>query len=448
MSAHIETLRVQLASGPLRTRQLVEKLQLSQPTLSRAIAALGSEVVRLGAGPSIHYALRDSARGTGDIPVYRVSAEGTIRELGTLIPVKPDGYVMLQSDGKTLHSEGVPWWLYDMRPQGYLGRAYAASHSQKLGLPAALNEWSDTHALRALLAHGHDAIGNLLLGNAARDSFLANTSHTPVPDAEKPEVYIRRAIEAARGESPGSSAGGEQPKFLTYVQTEAGPRHVIVKFSAAEDNAVSQRWRDLLLAEHLALRTLSNAEIHAVQTRVLNSGSQRFLEIERFDRIGEFGRRGVFSLGALDAEFIGAGNAGWTPIAQALAQQGCIEAAAAEAVALLQAIGILIGNTDMHAGNLSFVSEHGRPYRLAPAYDMLPMAFSPKNGGEIPVTLNPARIHAYISPNAWRSAEQIARAYLAVLRNETRFSQSFQPCITALEVHIETAAGVIARLAA
>ncbi len=46
------------------------------------------------------------------------------------------------------------------------------------------------------------------------------------------------------------------------------------------------------------------------------------------------------------------------------------------------AFGMLIGNTDMHHGNLSFIiSLHGRPYALAPAYDILPMGFAPKVGG-------------------------------------------------------------------
>ena len=447
MAAHTERLRIQLAHGPTRARQVIEKLQLSQPTLSRAIAALGDEIVRIGSGPSIHYTLRDTARGLGEIPVYRVSAEGTIRELGTLIPVRPEGYVMRQANGRTLHSHGIPWWLYDMRPQGYLGRAYAARHAQTLALPATLHEWSDTHALRALLAHGHDAIGNLLLGYSARDSFLANTSHDPIAENQKAAAYIQRAVEAARGDSPGSSAGGEQPKFLAYAQTPAGPRHVIVKFTTAEDNAISQRWRDLLLAEHIALCTLNDARITAATTRILDSGTQRFIEIERFDRVGEFGRHGLFSLAALDAEFVGLGNAGWTPIAQALAKEDCIEAAAAAAVALLQAFGVLIGNTDMHAGNLSFVSEHGRPYQLAPAYDMLPMGFAPKSGGEIPASLSPAKLHPYISPTIWRTAENVARTYVGTLRNETGFSESFQPCISALETHIETASAVIARLA-
>lgn len=68
-------------------------------------------------------------------------------------------------------------------------------------------EWADTHALRALLAHGHDVVGNLLLGDIARDRFLA----APVPDlileARKGEEYARLAREAARGEITGSAAG-------------------------------------------------------------------------------------------------------------------------------------------------------------------------------------------------------------------------------------------------
>lgn len=447
MALHTDSIRSLLAQGPLKVKQLVEKLGLSQPTVSRALAALGDKVVRFGAGPSIQYALRDTARGLGDVPIYRVSADGSVGQLGTLIPVRPDGFVMVQSaDGKTLHSESIPWWLYDMRPQGYLGRTYAARHAAVLGLPSQLNDWSDTHALRALLAHGHDAIGNLLLGDAARERFLSIDALSALPMASKPERYIRLAEEASRGELPGSSAGGEQPKFLAYAETADGPRHVIVKFSVPENNPVAERWRDLLLAEHLALNTLNDAQISAVKTSVLDFAGQRFLEAARFDRVGALGRRGLFSMAALDAEFVGAGK-GWVGIAQALAKAKYIEPAAAQAVALLQAFGTLIGNTDMHTGNLSFVTEEGRPYALAPAYDMLPMAFAPKSGGAIPESLPEAQIHAHIAPANWRQAEQLARGYLLALRNEPRFSPSFLMCIDALEKHIEHAAIKISRLA-
>lgn len=445
MSRHSDGIQTHLARSPLSVRQLIEYMGISQPTISRAIAALGDELVRIGRGPSIQYALRDAGRGIGDIPVYRVSAEGQIRQLGTLLPVRPDGFVMQQIDGNCLHSDALPWWLFDMRPQGYLGRAYAARHAAMLGLPGNPKEWSDTHVLRSLLAHGHDAIGNLLLGNAARDHFLSASAARPLGAEEKPARYIQLAEEAGRGELPGSSAGGEQPKFVTCAETPQGPRHLIVKFTVAGNNPLTERWRDLLLAEHLALETLAAAGIPAVQTWLVDIGQQRFLEVERFDRVGPLGRRGLFSLAALDAEFVGAAS-GWAGITQALVRSGHIEPEAAQGAALLQAIGTLIGNTDMHAGNLSFIAEQGRPYSLAPAYDMLPMGFAPGSSGTIPSNLPAATIYADIAPETWRRAEQVARTYLDRLRHEPAFSPSFQPCLATLADHLKGAAEKIARL--
>ncbi|MGE9715838.1 type II toxin-antitoxin system HipA family toxin YjjJ, partial [Escherichia coli] len=61
---------------------------------------------------------------------------------------------MEQVDNVNRYSEGLPWWLFDMRPQGYLGRAYAATYSAELGLPHNPDSWSDTDIIRALIAHG------------------------------------------------------------------------------------------------------------------------------------------------------------------------------------------------------------------------------------------------------------------------------------------------------
>ena len=154
MSAYADAIRTRLAGGPASARQLAESLGLSQPTISRALAELCDEIVRIGSARS-EYTLRDTTRGLPEIPVYRIDAEGRIQQLGALTPVRPDGFVMRQADGATLHSDGLPWWLFDMRPQGYLGRAYAARHGAELGLPDRLTDWTDTHVFRALLAHGH-----------------------------------------------------------------------------------------------------------------------------------------------------------------------------------------------------------------------------------------------------------------------------------------------------
>ncbi|WP_263405625.1 type II toxin-antitoxin system HipA family toxin YjjJ [Chitinimonas arctica] len=340
---------------------------------------------------------------------------------------------MVQADGVTLHGDGLPWWLFDMRPQGYLGRAYASTYAAGFGLPANPEHWSDTEVIRALLVHGHDAIGNLLIGELARDRFIGMPAPSPVDRAAD---YPALARVAGFGEVPGSSAGGEQPKFCVF--TERG--HVLVKFSAPDDNPVSERWRDLLLAEHLALSVLG------VKTEVFDFGGQRFLEVPRFDRVGQLGRVGVCSLRALDAEFVGSASAPWPSLVSRLAADGHVHADAVTGAALLWAFGTLIGNTDMHAGNLSFISCHGRPYQLAPAYDVLPMGFAPRSGGAVVDTLPPASLPASVDGETWRKALHLAEMFFTMVRDCDSFSGSFSPCIEAIRRHIDEAAFRIARL--
>lgn len=446
MSPLAETVRIRLSAGPQSARQLIEYTNVSQPTISRALTELGDEIIRIGSARSIQYTVRDPSRGLPDISINRINAEGQIRKLGTLVPVRPEGFVMRQENGVTLHSAGLPWWLFDMCPQGYLGRAYAARHGAELGLPEQLTDWTDTHALRALLVHGHDVVGNLLLGEISRERFLAAPLPDPITEGQKVKEYARLALEAARGEIPGSSAGGEQPKFIAYAMMPDGPRHVIVKFSELEIGSVSERWRDLLLAEHLALGTLREAGIPAAKTQIFEHGGQRFLEIERFDRIGNLGRRALISLAALDAEFVGLGTGGWPIIARRLAADGQISQEAADSVNLLWAFGTLIGNSDMHSGNMSFVFEHGRPYNVAPAYDVTTMAFAPRNAGGLPDSISEATIHGCVANKTWQRAEELARSFLARVMATTEFSHRFGPCIVAMEKHIATASGKISRL--
>ena len=449
MSPHAEALRLQLTRhGPRAGLQLFESIGISQPTGSRALRALGDEVVRIGAGRTIQYALRDTARGLPDIAVHRVDGEGRIHHLGVLIAVHPAGFVMRHATGAATYSEGLPWWLFDMRPQGYLGRAYAARHGLELGLPARLGDWSDAHALRALLSHGDDAVGDLLLGDAAQQRWLARAAPLAIAADRQAEHYVEQARQAMLGETPGSSAGGEQPKFTTFVATPHGLRHVIVKFSEVAAGAVGERWRDLLLAEHLALTTLREGGVPAAVSDLVDHGDQRFLVVERFDRSGPLGRRGLVSLSALDAEFVGAGSGGWPLIVARLRDAGLIHPDAASAAARLWAFGSLIGNTDMHADNLSFFvgPDFAAPYELAPAYDMTPMAFAPRSGGSLPDTLADANIRADVPASVWREVARLADDFLRRARATSAFSPAFVPCLAALERHLADALGKIDRL--
>ena len=447
MTHHADVLRLRLAAGPKSGTQIAAEIGLSQPTVTRALAAMGEEVVKIGQKKSTRYLLRDQSRGFDKVPVYRIDAAGKVKELGTLVPVRPDGFVFTQADGLQIHSEGLPWWLLDMRPQGFLGRAYAARFGAELGLPSAVKEWTDSHAIRALLVHGHDLVGNLLIGTIARDKFINMAEPEPITSADKPMAFARMAVGAAAGNSPGSSAGGEQPKFTAYVESTKGARHVLVKFSERQESPNSARWRDLLLAEHIALETLRQASIAAAESLVCDHQGQRFLEVERFDRIGTLGRKAVISLSAFDAEFAGLAMQPWPVITKLLAKQGAITTHAAEVSEILWAFGSLIGNSDMHNGNLSFVSEHGRPYEIAPAYDMTPMSFAPTSSGRLPEAIHPIHLHPSVSNENWRIAQRLAATYLASMRSSVQFNPEFQICIDALATHLEIADAQINRLA-
>ncbi|MBI5330175.1 MAG: hypothetical protein HZB71_06120 [Betaproteobacteria bacterium] len=94
----------------------------------------------------------------------------------------------------------------------------------------------------------------------------------------------------------------------------------------------------------------------------------------------------------------------------------------------------------------AFVAEPGRPYDLAPAYDMTPMALAPRSGGSLPDTLPEAAIHASVDNPAWRRAKDLAQDFLARIGHAEGFSQRFGGGIAALERHFAAAGGRIGRL--
>lgn len=427
-----------LAGGPLSSKSLEARLNVNQSTLTVALKGMDEELVHFRQGQTTLYAIRDAGRGFADVPIHRVDTEGGIQRIGTLTPVRDDGYIMEYANVDTQHSQGLPWWLQDMCPQGFMGRAYASSLAINMALPEHLVDWSDTHSIRVLLKHGHDVTGNLVLGELAHERLLNEALGNPIALQQRASTYSKLSSAAIRGDAFVSQVGGEQPKFTAYVETQEGARHVIVKFSLDADCEVTQRWRDLLLCEHHALETLRNAGVQASKTSIFDSGSQRFLEVERFDRIGRHGRRGLVSLSALDSEFAGMANRAWPDITKALLAAGRVTPDAHESATLLYAYGCLIANTDMHHGNLSFLENEGGLYLLAPAYDMLPMAFRPRMDGSVINTVNAVALHPAISPQIWQRALGIARRFLDQLKSEIRLSKAFLPCLQSLEAHVDT----------
>ena len=85
------------------------------------------------------------------------------------------------------------------------------------------------------------------------------------------------------------------------------------------------------------------------------------------------------SLEALDHEYIGESGRGasWTRVTPKLLDKKLISPEDARRIRWLDVFGQLIGNTDRHFGNVSFLEQGDSTLRLAPAYDMLPMLFAP-----------------------------------------------------------------------
>jgi serine/threonine protein kinase HipA of HipAB toxin-antitoxin module len=218
----------------------------------------------------------------------------------------------------------------------------------------------------------------------------------------------------------GSSAGGEQPKFVTCSEG----RHVLVKFSGADPSVASQRWSDLLICESLALRTVQAAGIPAATAHTLLIGGRRFLEVERFDRVGLRGRRALLSLGAIDDEYFGHRDT-WTKAAQRLLAARNIDAEDARRIRWLDVFGQLIGNTDRHFGNISFFAEDNGRFRLAPAYDMLPMAFAPVGADVIERPFEPAPPTAD-TLEVWADAARHALGYWSQLAQSAELSAGFR----------------------
>ena len=376
-----------LVERPLTSRELQAALGRSQAWTSTALGALGQRIVRLRSGRRVRYALaRDAFGGDDRIPVHTVDECGHAHPLQDVRPLVHGEFAIegvsgaparpwLGDSGNRLHRD-LPWFLYDARPQGFVGRAIAALlHRRDARFPTDPRRWSCEHVGRYLVANGHDLPGNLRIGHAATLRVDHAVRRYTTND------YPGLAEAALANEVPGSSAAGEQPKFAVYCADRAA--HVLVKFSPADDGVAAGRWRDVLLTEHLAARALLDAGIPAAQTRLIDAGGRRFLESVRFDRVGERGKVSMLSLSSVDAAFAGEGD-GWTRSMRTLHGRDLVTDTDLETVTLLEAFGHRIGNLDMHLRNVSLRVD-GDAFRLCPAYDMCSMALAPVRGEARPV---------------------------------------------------------------
>jgi len=389
----------------------------------------------MGKGRATRYALYRQIRDLAPLlPVYRISQTGEHTQIGSLLTIVPERYWYEDHEDPSSSAEyrSIPWFATDMRPQGYLGRFFPQAH-QDLRLPERITDWSEDQYLYAITRRGEDIVGNLVIGEESFARWLALPGDTGfIPTADRIRRYLKLADQAIAGGLPGSSAAGEHPKFTARVaDSPATVRHVLVKFST------SRRWADLLLAEHIASMVLRSSGHAATATEFVYDETRCFLEVVRFDRVGARGRLGLVSLGAMDDQFVG-DRRSWPESASALLRARLITESDAQEMRFLSAFGSLIGNTDMHFGNISFLVEGAMKFRLAPAYDMLPMLYAPVQN-ELPdrefVAPQPKPGHA----SEWLTALPAALEFWTRLSRDNRASDEFRSIA-------EANAGVVERL--
>lgn len=421
-----------LASGePVRASHLLQELGISRPVLGRLVREAGNQVLRVGRARATAYVARAGTDAGSAWPLWRMRPDATLEELGTLHLLR-GGRFLFESAGERPnltrpvdevpgHFPGLPWFMDDLRPQGFLGRSLAHRNGPGLGVPTDLNRWQLRDTLLAITRTGGTAIGDLLLGGHAVERALAELDAPPdtVEASGRHARYSEWADAALAGEEIGSSPGGEQPKFTSTVHTPGGRYAALVKFAVDDSGQAAARWAELLACEQLALSCLREAGLPAAEAELVEADRHLCLEVRRFDRTPDrIGRLGFVSLLALDAAFAGTGGHDWGLAGERLATAGVIDPDTAARMALLHWFGRFIGNSDMHAGNLGFHLVDAGPLALAPAYDMLPMSLAPSRTGAVrpaaPLGLHPpdragqSRHVALAAETAIRFWEQVA----------------------------------------
>ena len=377
MARSIENLvRSALLSGAKSPRELQAIAGISQPTLSRVIDSLRTECIKLGKARATRYALPRDMRGLGSrFPVTRIDELGTPHEFGVLQTLHGGEFWWIDADGRGTLLSHLPWFIENMRPGGFLGRILANKISQEFGMQGRPEHWSADDLLFVLFHRGENCPGNLIVGNQCLERFLRGNNLRRIGPHDRKRAYPKLALDVLRGELPGSSAAGEQPKFTCLIGGKS-PKEVLVKFSPPASNPAGRRWADLLLCEHLALRVLDEGGIPSARSEIVRARGRIFLEVERFDRVEMRGRIGVATLDVIDSEHFGRLDS-WVDASFRFADAELLSQDDAEHLRTLSAFSSLIGNTDRHFGNISLFVHSDESFTLAPAYDVLPMALKP-----------------------------------------------------------------------
>ena len=370
--------------GSASSAQLQQALGKSQPTVSRLLAELCARgVVALGKGRGARYALLKPILGSisGEQAIWRHDEHGGIERWGTLRWLAANHVHVASTGGaQWLVKDTLPWFLTPLRLEGFLGKLHARATHLALRLDDDPERWGVEQQLSAAIAQMRDAPGAFTLGEPEGAPV---PQPVPADPGQRAQTYDEIAADVAVHMTTGSSAAGDQPKFLVCRRPERGSdswQWLLVKFTPPLDTPFGTRWHDLLHAEAIALQTLGESGEPVAEASVLSSSRRSYFEAVRFDRLGRHGRRHAVPLWAVHEAFCSGPKQHWVATCEALAAQRKLSPNDVQHVRLWRGFGILIGNSDMHFGNLSLWADDpaAAQFALAPCYDMLPMGYRPE----------------------------------------------------------------------
>src|ERR1700692_4707128 len=210
MSASLVTVVAErLALGANSAAELMQALGVSQTTVSKALRVLerSQRVLRMGSTRGARYALRRRVAAIGSQwPIYRIDEQGTAQGLGMLNAIQRDSYYVTAGPGRIpVLFQGLPYYLQDARPAGFLGRAIPAAYPE-IALPPRVVDWTEEHFLTYLTQRGSDTGGNLVIGMEALNRSLAGINSPPLVSVhDRVTKYPALAVSAMAGAPPGSS---------------------------------------------------------------------------------------------------------------------------------------------------------------------------------------------------------------------------------------------------
>ena len=401
---------------------VMRKFNTSKPSAIKMLNYL--EAIAIGKSVSRFYILPIKVKDIGSQwNIYQVDEEANIAKIGVLHNTS-DGFYFDADYPSFFGNEfdkkifpGIPWFLNEHRPQGYVGRNIVYNLSKSSGISNDLKSWNDKDIINYAVRFGDDLSGALVVGDDAKNVFLQGRD-ADIEESARRKMYPVFAREAISNGVPRSSAAGEQPKFCALIKsTDNTYRNVMVKFTGEMNNDINRRWADLLVCEYIALQVLGKYGFPVAKAELIQSENRMFLEYDRIDRVGRYGRRMTSSLTGIDSAFIGVGDGPWAEAMRKASEY--FDASEIEMVERIYNFGFAIGNTDMHFGNISFYLLRKPPFKLAPIYDMLPMFYAPLSDNSLR-----SEVLKFIPPS--KESKALAKEFWEAVIKHTKVSDNFK----------------------